>query len=96
MFKDDGEEDENNKQPTNTYEVIFKRRLTKFRAKPWIVPEFLKMQRPMFVGSGDTIVTARNLDAQRIANCKSKKVKGVYEMMNALTASGAQSHVAAY
>ena len=60
------------------------------------MPEFLKMQRPMFVGSGDTIVTARNLDAKRVANCKSKKVKGVYEMMNALTASGAQSHVAAY
>jgi hypothetical protein len=41
MFKDDENEEEKNKQPTNTYEVIFKRRLTKFRAKPWIVPEFL-------------------------------------------------------
>ena len=96
MFKDDENEDEKNKQPTNTYEVIFKRRLTKFRAKPWIVPEFLKIQKPMFVGSGDTIVVARGLDAKRVANCKSKKVKGVYDMMNALTAQGGKSHVTAY
>jgi len=38
-----------------------------FKKKPWIMPEFLKIQRPMFVGSGDVIVTDRNADVKRIA-----------------------------
>jgi len=50
----------------------------------------------MYIASGDQIIVPEDLDAERIANCKSKKAKGVYEMMKALTASGAQSHAAAY
>ena len=36
MFKDDGDDDK--KQPSNTYEVLLKRRLKKFKNKPWIIP----------------------------------------------------------
>jgi|TARA_B110000285_G_C15000105_1_gene550989 hypothetical protein len=42
----------------------------------------------MFVGSGDVIVVDRNVDMKRVANCKSKKAKGVFDMMAALSASG--------
>mmetsp|Transcript_14564 Transcript_14564/g.22612 ORF Transcript_14564/g.22612 Transcript_14564/m.22612 type:complete len:132 (+) Transcript_14564:232-627(+) len=94
MFKD--EEDPDKNQPTNTFEVLLKRRLHKFHNKPWVIPEFLKIHRPLFLGAGDQILVQSDIDAERIANCKSKKAKGVYEMMKALTAAGAQSHAAAY
>ena len=50
----------------------------------------------MFVGNGDKIYAARDIDAQRIANCKSKKAKGVYEMMKVLTAAKGQHHINTY
>lgn len=50
------------------------------------MPEFLKMQRPMFVGAGDQIVASADLDQKRMVNCKSKKARGVHEMMRALAA----------
>jgi hypothetical protein len=50
----------------------------------------------MFVGNGDKILVPRDLDAKRIANCKSKKAKGVYEMMKVLSAANGQSHVNIY
>ena len=50
----------------------------------------------MFVGGGDNVVSGFNLDAKRVANCKYKKVKGVFEMMKALNASGCQQHVNTY
>ena len=37
-------------------------------------------------GGGDQIHVGRSLDAKRMADCKSKKVKGIYEMMKALSA----------
>ena len=94
MYKD--EQEEKTTQPTNTTEVLLQRRLLKFQRKPWVIPEFLKIQRPMFVGGGDKIVTSQNLDAQRVAACKYKKVKGVFEMMKALSSQDCQSHVNAY
>ena len=36
------------------------------------------------------------IDAQRVAACKYKKVKGVYDMMKALTAQGCTKHVNMY
>ena len=48
------------------------------------------------MGSGDVIVVDRNVDVKRIANCKSKKAKGVFDMMSALSAAGGQSHLNAY
>lgn len=97
MFKED-EEDQDGpaNQPSNSYEIIFKRRLVRFKNKPWILPEFLKIQRPLMAGGGDQIQVARNLDAQRMAECKSKKVKGIYEMMKALSSQDQQQHVNAY
>ena len=84
MFK--GDENEDQGQPTNTEEILVQRRLTKFKAKPWVMPEFLKIQKPMFVGGGDKIHVPITIDAKRVAACKYKKVKGVYDMMKALTA----------
>ncbi len=43
MFKDEEKEDEKNKLPANSYELLFKRRLQKFKAKQWVMPEFLKI-----------------------------------------------------
>jgi len=57
MYKDDGNDEDKN-QPTNTTEVLWQRRLQKFQRKPWILPEFLKIQKPMFVGGGDKIITS--------------------------------------
>ena len=94
MFREDS--DEEDKQPTNSYDVIFKRRLYKFKSKPWIIPDFLKIQRPILSGGGDLLVVNKDIDAARIAQCKSKKVKNVYEMMKALTAQDQQAHVGAY
>ena len=42
MFRNDIDDTET-KQPTNTQEVLVKRRLTKAKLKPWIMPEFLKV-----------------------------------------------------
>jgi len=50
----------------------------------------------MFVGGGDKLATSLNLDAKRVAACKYKKVKGVFEMMKALSAQNCQTHVNAY
>jgi len=66
MFKDD-DADEQNQGPTNTYEVLFKRRLIKFKAKPWIMPEFLKTSQPMFLGGGDKIISSNTSDLERVA-----------------------------
>lgn len=87
MFKDE-ESEADKSQPTNTYEILWKRRMAKFQKKPWILPEFQKINRPMFIGGGDKIVSSMNLDAARVAACKYKKVKGVFEMMKALSAQG--------
>ena len=45
MFRNDIDDTEQS-QPTNTQEVLVKRRLTKAKGKPWIMPEFLKGQKP--------------------------------------------------
>jgi len=84
MFKEDETEAQN--QPSDTFEVSFKRRLVKFKAKPWVMPEFLKGGRPMFVGGGDKIIASDAGDLKRVAQGKSKKAKGVQFMMKALSA----------
>lgn len=68
----------------------------KFQAKPWVMPEFLKVSRPMFIGGGDKITASNASDLQRVAQSKSKKAKGIQFMMKALSASGGTAHVQAY
>ena len=48
-----------------------------------MMPEFLKTatRRSAFVAAGDQIHVAEDIDAARIGACKSKKAKGVYELM---------------
>jgi hypothetical protein len=70
-------------QPSNEFDVLLKRRLQKWSGKPWMLPEFLKTatRHSAFVAGGDQIHVAPDLDQARIAACKSKKAKGVYELM---------------
>ncbi|CDW88196.1 UNKNOWN [Stylonychia lemnae] len=81
IFKAEDDQDNKNNQPTNEFEVLLKRRLGKWQNKPWILPDFLKIKRPLFIGGGDRINVKASIDYQRIAQCKSKKAKGVYELM---------------
>jgi hypothetical protein len=48
-----------------------------------MLPAFLKTatRRSAFVGAGDLIHVQSDIDAARIGQCKSKKAKGVYELM---------------
>lgn len=94
MFKDDEEEQQakrQQEQPTNTFEARLTKRLHRFKDKPWVIPEFLKGQPSMFPGSGDVITTPNmevQIDDARVAACKSKKVKGIAQMMKVLTGQG--------
>jgi hypothetical protein len=47
--------DNRNQLPSNEFEVLLKRRLHKWQNKPWILPDFLKIKKPLFIGSGDKI-----------------------------------------
>ena len=70
-------------QPSNEFEVLLRRRLNKWSHKPWMMPAFLKTatRRSAFVGGGDQIHVVPDIDQTRIGQCKSKKAKGVYELM---------------
>jgi hypothetical protein len=84
LFKSEDEQEQANKvnnQPSNEFETLVKRRLQKWQSKPWILPDFLKIKKNVFVGAGDKIKVSQDLDFQRIAQCKSKKAKGVFELM---------------
>ena len=70
--------------PSNQFEELLKRRLQKWQNKPWILPEFLKIKKPLFIGAGDKIQVKADIDAARIQACKSKKAKGVYELMKTI------------
>lgn len=88
IFKNEASDDHHNgqsqQQPSNEFDVILKRRLQKWSGKPWILPDFLKMKKPLFVGGGDKIHVNPLIDYQRVDACKSKKAKGVYELMRGL------------
>ena len=95
IFKteDDQDQAKGGNLPSNSFEVLLKRRLTKWQGKPWILPDFLKIKKPLFIGGGDIINVRENIDYQRIAQCKSKKAKGVFElMMTFKTGEVAQSY----
>jgi hypothetical protein len=49
-------------QPTNEFETLVKRRLQKWGGKPWIMPDFLKIKRSLFVGGGDKIHVNPDID----------------------------------
>ncbi len=69
MFKDDkNEDDEEARKPNNSYEVAFKRRLTQFKEKPWVLPDFLEVYRPLAIGGGERIIVSKGLDAVRVAD----------------------------
>lgn len=68
-----------------------KRRLAKWSTKPWIMPDFLKQKKTVFVGRGNYINVDETIDRQRMEECKSKKAKGVYALMKTLKAGDAQS-----
>ena len=59
-------------------EELLKRRLTKFSNKPWILPDFYDGQKRGLLIGGDIISVQKDIDFDRVAASKSKKVKGVY------------------
>ena len=65
IFKseDEGERHE----ASNEWEAQVQRRLAKWRGKPWVLPDFLKIKRPLFLGGGDRINVREGVDYQRIA-----------------------------
>ena len=81
IFKSEEDGDGKAAQPSNEFEVLLRRRMAKWQAKPWILPDFLKIKKPLFIGGGDRINVKGGLDYQRVAQSKSKKAKGVYELM---------------
>ena len=87
IFKGEDEQDQmggsSKAQPSNEFDVLLKRRLGKWSHKPWMMPAFLKTatRRSAFVAGGDQIHVAQDIDFGRIAACKSKKAKGVYELI---------------
>ena len=51
-------------QPTNQFDVLFKRRLTQWSHKPWMMPAFMKTatRRSAFVAGGDVIQVPDDID----------------------------------
>lgn len=66
----------------NEYKTQVRDRLAKWHKKPWLMPDFLKVKKSLFVGSGHLINVSKDIDFQRVATSKSKKTKGVYTMMS--------------
>lgn len=89
IFKgeDDKDNNEQSQQPSNEFEVLMKRRMLKWKGKPWIMPDFVKMKRNLCISNGDKIIIDNNIDFERVSNCKSKKAKGVYELMTSFKSS---------
>jgi len=68
-------------RPTNEQKVLQLRRLQRWTKKPWMLPDFFKdTKRNMLIG-GEVISIPKDIDADRINNSKSKKIKSVYAMM---------------
>ncbi len=67
IFKSEDDSDAKAQAPSNEFEVLVKRRMQKWQSKPWILPDFLKIKRPLFIGGGDRINVKDNVDYQRIA-----------------------------
>lgn len=88
LSKNEEEDGKNESAPSQQFDVLLKRRLLRWTQKPWVLPEFLEAKKQLYIGGGDSIVVRQDLDAERIAQCKSKKAKGVYAMMEAM--KGAQ------
>jgi len=76
--------------PSQQFDVLLKRRLQAWTEKPWIMPHFLKQKKQVFLSGGDTIQVREDIDQKRIEECKSKKAKGVYELMKTLKAGRIQ------
>ena len=67
IFKSEDDGDSKAAQPTNEFEVLLKRRLGKWQNKPWILPDFMKIKKPLLIGGGDRINVKEGIDYQRIA-----------------------------
>lgn len=84
LSKSEEEDGKGETAPSQSFEVNLKRRMLKWSHKPWVVPEFLTQKKRLCIASGDVIAVRKDLDTERIAQCKSKKAKGVHAMMQVL------------
>jgi hypothetical protein len=55
LFKNEEDSGKGKALPSNEFDVLLKRRLLKWQSKPWIMPEFLKVKKPLFTGAGEKI-----------------------------------------
>mmetsp|Transcript_64043 Transcript_64043/g.88577 ORF Transcript_64043/g.88577 Transcript_64043/m.88577 type:complete len:133 (-) Transcript_64043:228-626(-) len=60
-------EDDNSSQQTsvssrNQHKTQVQERLAKWQKKPWLMPDFLKGKKALFVGSGHLINVAKDID----------------------------------
>jgi hypothetical protein len=78
-----GEEKSNNtsERPTNEFQVLLKRRLASWSQRPWTLPDFFKGNKRNLLIGGEVISVSKQIDAERNAASKSKKVKNVHNMM---------------
>lgn len=56
-------------------------RIKKWKKKPWMLPDFLEGQKRDLLIGGEVIHVDKDIDFNRVAGSKSKKAKGVYQMM---------------
>jgi hypothetical protein len=69
-------------KPTNEFQVLLKRRLSSWSNRPWTLPDFFKGNKRNLLIGGEVISVSKQIDAERNAASKSKKIKNVYNVMS--------------
>lgn len=83
IFKDEEAEKmaQRKKEPTNQADEVLRRRLQAWKQKAWIMPDFVKGTRRNLLVGGELLVIDPKIDLERVAGCKSKKTKQMYQHM---------------
>jgi hypothetical protein len=62
-------------------DVLIKRRFTSWSNRPWMLPDFYKGNKRNLLIGGEVISVSKQIDAERNAASKSKKIKNVANIM---------------
>lgn len=68
-------------RPTNEYQELIRRRMLRWQKKPWIMPDFIAGQRRSLLVGSEVIPCDKDIDFQRVAASKSKKIKTIYSVI---------------
>jgi len=55
--------------------------MQRWQKKPWVLPDFLAGQRRQLLISGEVIACSGDIDFERVAGSKSKKIKSIYSSL---------------